>query len=402
MADFFQNGTITTLQNISKRPIGAIEDELRQFAQMRNMVLLLPALFSEFEGPAMPGIIQELKQIDYVSKIIFSLDRADAEQFAYVKKTVSVLPGEVKVVWHDGPRMLSLYKELSDADFNLTTPGKGRSVWMTLGYILADRDTYAIGLHDTDIVNYSRELVARLFYPVVHPALDYEFCKGYYARATDRFYGRVTRLFYTPLIRSLKKILGYNRFLEFLDSFRFALSGEFAFVTTLARGLRISPTWGLEVSMLSEIYSKTTVNRVAQVELLDTYDHKHQNIDKIQRDTGLYRMSNEIAKTLFKVLTQDGIVMSGSFFRTLLATYIQESGFAIEKYNALAMFNGLAYDRHEEIVNTEIFVEALMQGVDEFMKDPIGVPMLPGWVRIRAALPGFQKKFKQAIEEDNA
>lgn len=402
MADFFQNGTIATLQNISKRPIETIEDELRQFSLVRNMVLLLPALFSEFEGPAMPRIIEELKKIDYISKIIISLDRADAEQFAMAKKKLSVIPGEVKVVWHDGPRLLSLYKELSDADFDLTTPGKGRSVWMTLGYILADRDTYAIGLHDTDIVNYSRELVARLFYPVVHPALDYEFCKGYYARATDKFYGRVTRLFYTPLIRSLKKILGYNRFLEFLDSFRFALSGEFAFITTLARGLRISPTWGLEVSMLSEIYSKTTVNRVAQVELLDTYDHKHQNIDKIQRDTGLFRMSNEIAKTLFKVLTQDGIVMSGSFFRTLLATYIQESRFAIEKYNALAMFNGLSYDRHEEVVNTEIFVEALTQGVSEFMEDPIGVPMLPGWVRIRAALPGFQRKFKQAVEEDNS
>lgn len=402
MADFFQNGTITTLQNISKRSVDAIEEDLRQFSQMRNMVLLLPALFSEFEGPAMPRIIEELKKVDYVSKIIISLDRADADQFAIARKKVSVLPGEVKVVWHDGPRMLSLYKELSDADFDLSTPGKGRSVWMTLGYILADRDTYAIGLHDTDIVNYSRELVARLFYPVVHPALDYEFCKGYYARATNRFYGRVTRLFYTPLIRSLKKILGHNRFLEFLDSFRFALSGEFAFIATLARGLRVSPTWGLEVSMLSEIYSKTTVNRVAQVELLETYDHKHQNIDKLQRDTGLFRMSNEIAKTLFKVLTQDGIVMSGSFFRTLLATYIQESRFAIEKYNALAMFNGLAYDRHEEIVNTEIFVEALKQGVAEFMDNPIGVPMLPGWVRIRAALPGFQKKFKQVVEEDNA
>ncbi|HOD15605.1 MAG: glycosyl transferase [Spirochaetes bacterium] len=402
MADFFQNGTITTLQNISKRPAETIEEELRQFSLMRNMVLLLPALFSEFEGPAMPRIIEELKKIDYISKIIISLDRADADQFAVAKKRLSVIPGDVKVVWHDGPRLLLLYKELSDAGFDITTVGKGRSVWMTLGYILADRDTYAIGLHDTDIVNYSREMVARLFYPVVHPALDYEFSKGYYARVTDRFYGRVTRLFYTPLIRSLKKILGYNRFLEFLDSFRFALSGEFAFIATLARGLRISPTWGLEVSMLSEIYSKTTVNRVAQVELLDTYDHKHQSIEKQQRDTGLFRMSNEIAKTLFKVLTQDGIVMSGSFFRTLLATYIQESRFAIEKYNAVAMFNDLNYDRHEEVVNTEIFVEALKQGVAEFMEDPIGVPMLPGWVRIRAALPGFQKKFKQAVEEDNS
>ena len=118
-------------------------------------------------------------------------------------------------MWHDGPRLQQLYRELEKESFRLGDPGKGRSVWMTMGYILADRRTYAIGLHDTDILNYERGLLARLFYPVVHPALDYEFSKGYYARATDRFYGRVTRLFYTPLLRSLHENSGHNAFLIF-------------------------------------------------------------------------------------------------------------------------------------------------------------------------------------------
>ncbi|OHD66880.1 MAG: glycosyl transferase [Spirochaetes bacterium RBG_13_51_14] len=402
MADYFQNGSITTLQNITKRPNGEIEDELRQFAPARNMVLLLPALYSEFEGPAMPKIITELKKIDYLTKIILSLDKAEKRQFQSAKNIMSELPGPVTVIWHDGPRMQSLYDDLRNAGFMLDNPGKGRSVWMALGYILADPDIYAIGLHDTDILTYSREMVARLFYPVVNPALDYEFSKGYYARVANKFYGRVTRLFYTPLIRSLKKTIGYNPFLNFLDSFRFALSGEFAFISTLASGIRISPTWGLEVSMLSEVYSKTNVNRVAQVEILDNYDHKHQNIDRNIPDSGLMRMASEISKTLFRVLTQDGIVMSGSFFRTLLAVYIQESRFAIEKYNALAIMNGIAYDRHEEIANTEIFVDVLKTSVAEFMENPIDVPMLPAWVRVRVALPGFQYKFIQAIEADNS
>ena len=43
MADYFQNGSITTLQNITRRPVEEIENELRLFAQLRNMVLLLPA-----------------------------------------------------------------------------------------------------------------------------------------------------------------------------------------------------------------------------------------------------------------------------------------------------------------------------------------------------------------------
>ena len=401
MADYFQNGSITTLQNITHRPVEDIERELRQFAPDRNMYLLLPALYSEFEGRAMPRIIEELKQIDYLTKIVLSLDRADEAQFKSARKFMAQLPGKIMIVWHDGPRMKALYDELAGAGFKLDNPGKGRSVWMTMGYILADPDAFAIGLHDTDIVTYTRDLVARLFYPVVNPALDYEFSKGYYARAAGKFYGRVTRLFYTPLIRSLKKILGDNSFLDFLDSFRFALSGEFAFIANLASGIRISPTWGLEVSMLSEVHSITSVNRVAQVEIQDTYDHKHQPINNKLPETGLLRMAEEIAKTLFRVLTQDGIIMSGSFFRTLLATYIQESRFSIVKYNSLSLMNGLPYDRHEEIANTESFVEALKRAITGFMEDPIGVPMLPAWVRVRAALPDFEDKFIRAVEDDN-
>ncbi len=281
MADFFQNGVITTLQKLKHRSLDELEYELEIFAKRRNMVLLLPALYSEFEGPAMPRIVEELKKIKYLYKIVLSLDRANEEQFRRVKNIMSEIPTEVRVIWHDGPRMQALYKELQEAGFNVSIPGKGRSVWMSLGYILSDASAYAIGLHDCDIVNYTRELPARLLYPVVHPALDFEYSKGYYARVTNKLYGRVTRIFYTPLIRALKKILGSNQYLEYLDSFRYALSGEFAFIRTLARGIRISPTWGLEVSMLSEVYQNTSFNRICQVEVMDTYEHKHQKLEKV-------------------------------------------------------------------------------------------------------------------------
>ncbi len=401
MSDFFQNGSITTLQNLTHRSIEDIERELRVFAQTRNMILLLPALYTEFERPAMLGILEELKDVDYLHKIVLSLDGADEAWFRRVKTIMSKLPTEVKIVWHDGPRIQSLYQQLKKTGFWLDNPGKGRSVWMSLGYILADKNTYAIGLHDCDIINYKRELVARLFYPVVHTALDYEFSKGYYARVTDRLYGRVTRLFYTPLIRSLKKIIGYNQFLEYLDSFRYALTGEFAFIATLAQGIRISPTWGLEVSMLSEIYTKTTVNRVAQVELMETYEHKHQKLDKEKHDAGILRMANDIAVTLLRVLSQDGIVMSDAFFRSLTTTYIQESRISIEKYYALSMINGLTFDRHAEVEAAETFADILREGISVFINDPIGVPMLAAWVRIRAAMPDFADTFLQAVEDDN-
>lgn len=401
MSDFCQNTVITTLQKLNARPVESIEAELKKISGKRKMDLLLPALVSEFDGEAMPRIIDELKKVDYLHQIVLSLDRATARRFGKVKKIMAALPSKVRVIWHDGPRLKALLQELVEADFELERAGKGRSVWMSLGYILANKDVYAIALHDCDIVNYQREMLARLVYPVVHPAIDFEFSKGYYARVAEKFYGRVTRLFYTPLVRTMKRILGYHPFIEYLDDFRYALSGEFAFVSSLAKGLRISPTWGLEVSMLSEVYHKTSVNRICQVEIMDTYEHKHQKLKRDNPGEGLNRMANDIAQAMFRVLSQGGLVMSQSFFRTLLTSYIQESRIAIEKYHALSLLSGLSYDRHGEIEAVEVFVGSLKLAVQEFVKDPVGIPMMSAWVRIAAAIPDFMERLSEAVELDN-
>lgn len=401
MADFFQNGSIATLQKLIERPVEALEEELMTFAKQKNIVLLLPSLYSEFEGPAMPRIIEELKKVRYLQRVVLSLDRANEEQFMKVKALMSELSVEVKILWHNGPHLSELYRKLDDSGFKIGAQGKGRSVWMTLLYILADQSVDIIALHDCDILNYKRELPARLIYPLAHPALPFEFSKGYYARVADRLYGRVCRLFYTPLIRALKKILGFNVFLELLDSFRYPLSGEFAFVRTLATGIRISPTWGLEVSMLSEVYQNTSVNRICQVEIMDTYEHKHQKLQRNQPTEGLVRMANDIAKTLFRVLAQDGIVMSRAFFSTLMTTYIQESRKAVENYHALSLINGLVYDRNTEIMAVESFMDALKMAEEEFTSDPIGVPMLPAYVRVVAAFYDFSNKLVSMVDSDN-
>ncbi len=402
MADFWQHGPVTVLQRLQHRPVEDLEAEIRKIARRRKIALLLPALYSEFETPAMPGIIAELKQVDYLSKVVLSLDRASRAEFRRAREAMAVLPCPVEIVWHDGPGMQALYRELREADFNLDHPGKGQSVWMSLGCILADREIYAVATHDCDIVNYHRELLARLIYPVVHPATDFEFSKGYYARVTDRLYGRVTRLFYTPLIRTLARILGQTPFLTYLNHFRYALSGEFALIASLALGIRISPTWGLEVSLLSEIYQRASVNRICQVEITDYYDHKHRLLEKCKPDEGLIRMACDIAKALFRVLSQDGVVLSNAFFRTLLTAYIQEARIAIEKFHALSLINGLPYDRHTEIEAVEAFVDSLRCAIDEFVADPVGIPLLPAWVRVAAAIPDFQDRLSDCVERDTA
>ena len=402
MADFFQNGVITTLQKLGGRKLEDLESELESYAKRHDMVLLLPALYSEFKTPAMHKIIEELKHVNYLHKIILGLDRATKEEFEEVKKLMSVLPCQVDVLWNDGPRIQELYAELTAAGFpGLDTPGKGRNVWTMIGYGLTDQDSYAFALHDCDIVNYSREIPARLFFPIVHPGLDFEFNKGFYSRVTHKLHGRATRLLYTPLIHSLRKVFGQSHYLDYMKSFRYSLSGEFAFIRSLGRGIAISPTWGLEVSTLSEVYKKTTNRRICQTEIMETYEHKHQELGSQSTGGGIYKMANDIAKTLFRMMAQEGIVFSEASFKTLQASYYREARFEISKYNALSKLNGLEYCREKEISAVETFEEAIKEATVEYYDDPMGIPSLSPWITVRSVLPDFSEKFAKYVKEDN-
>jgi glucosyl-3-phosphoglycerate synthase len=193
MADFFQNGVITTLQDITHRPVDELEADLKRYCEPQPLVLLLPALYSEFEGPAMPRIVAELKKTDYLNKIVLSLDRASEEDFRRAVDDMSQLPTDVRILWNDGPRIRSLFGELEEAGFFVAERGKGRGVWLALGYALADKRVRNFALHDCDIVNYDRAMLARLVYPIAHPGTDFEYSKGFYARVNEKLHGRVTR-----------------------------------------------------------------------------------------------------------------------------------------------------------------------------------------------------------------
>ncbi|WP_281951636.1 hypothetical protein [Nitrosophilus kaiyonis] len=401
MGDFFQNGIITTLSKLGNKDFSGIEEELLEFSKRRNMVLLLPALYSEFENPAMQRIIEELKNVKYIHKIILGLDRASKEQFVKVKEIMSQIPYQVDILWNDGPRIQEIFGFLNKHGFDsIEKRGKGLNVWIMLGYALAEKENYAIALHDCDIVNYSREIPAKLFYPIVNPTLTYEFNKGYYSRVTNRLHGRVTRLFYTPLLKSIKKIFGENRYIEYLMSFRYALSGEFALIRSLARGIRISPTWGLEVSTLSEVYNNTSVKRICQTEIMQNYEHKHQALGSTKSNTGIARMANEIAQNLFRLMAQQGMVFTKYDFNSLFSCYFDESRYAISQYAAISKINGLEYDRYKEILAAEIFQESLKEASIRFLEDPLGVPALSSWSNVRSVLPDIGEMLKNAVKED--
>ena len=92
MGDFYQNGIITTLHNLSDRPLADMEKELLEFSQERPLGLILPSLYSELEGEALPAIIEALKPASYLSEIVIGLDRADEAQYREALKFFGQLP----------------------------------------------------------------------------------------------------------------------------------------------------------------------------------------------------------------------------------------------------------------------------------------------------------------------
>jgi len=403
MTDFLQNGVITTLHNLTHRPVAELEAELRAFARRRPMALILPSLYSELTGPALPRIVQDLTQVDYLAEIIVGLDQADEAQYRHARTFFSELPQRVHILWNDGPRLRALDAQLAETDLAPQNPGKGRNVWYCMGFALAMGRSQCIGLHDCDILTYDRQLLARLFYPVANPASDLRFCKGYYARVTDagRLSGRVTRLFVTPLLRALRVILGSNDYIEFLDSFRYPLAGEFAMRADVASQIRIPDDWGLEVGVLSEVYRNLSKRQICQVDIADNYDHKHQDLSVQDRGAGLSRMSQEIAKAIYRKLATEGVVLSDGFFRTLKATYFRTALDMLGQYGHDAAINGLHLDCHAEELAIESFAQSVILAGETFLANPLEVPFIPNWNRVTAAIPDFPARLVAAVAADS-
>lgn len=403
MADFHQNGSITTLHRLGERSCESLEAELRKFGRRRPMTLILPSLYSELQGTALPRIISVLRELDYLDEIIIGLDAADENQFRHAREFFSALPQRHRILWNDGPRIQALIERLEQEGLDPRRPGKGANVWLCLGYFLASGRGRVVGLHDCDIESYQRDLPGRLLYPVVHPNFTFKFVKGYYARVAEgRMHGRVARLLMTPLLRALMGVVGPLDFLQYLDGFRYPLSGEFAMSTGVAETIRIPADWGLEVGILAEVHRHYSQNAICQVDIADHYEHKHQPVSQNDPDAGLAKMSTDIAKALYRKLATHGVVLTPETIRTVKAMYLRNALDFVERFYFDAEINGLEYDRHAEEKNVEVFVESIIHAGEQFLANPMEVPFIPTWNRVRSAIPDFLADLDAAVEADNA
>lgn len=401
MSDFHQSGPVTALPRLFARPIEELEAQLKMYTGRFPVSLVIPMVPSEMDRPALGRILNELRQVDYLDTLVISLNRANAWDYARATTFFASYPGRKVILWNEAPAVEQFVEQMAGAGLYTGEPGKGRACWLAMGYVLAEERAEYMAFQDADVLNFTREMLARLILPAVDPSVDFDFVKGYYARVSDRLHGRVTRLMLAPLLAAFTRLMGQDPYVRYVASFRYALSGEFAVKCDLAQRMRLPCDWGLEIVTIFEALRHRAANRICQVELAERYDHKHQELSAEDASKGIHRMAKDVAKHLLRTLAAAGVNLSGGLLRSLLAAYQREAEDAIADSYAVATINGLVYDRHDEESSVQVFAGALRSSIDEFLVDPLGAPLVPNWVRVWAGVPDAGLRLMDAVRRSS-
>ncbi len=350
----YVQGRVATLHDLAD-PVPA--------APVDRAAVVVPMAERDCLSTAADRVLRTLERLD-PARVVVPL-RAPADRVGTVREWLSGYDLRVELLWCDGPRLNDL---LADAGLD-GDRGKGRDVWLGIGRAA---DAEFVVVHDADTTTYDESFVRRLLFPL---GRGYEFSKGYYARVEDgRLYGRLFRLFYVPLVRTLLDAHP-EPFLKYLDSFRYALAGEFAATAATARRIRVPRRWGLEVGTLGDAFDIAGFAGTAQVDL-GRYEHDHRGVDG---SGGLSTMSRSVGETLLRSVIDHGVDVD---FDTLADRYRGTAAGLVDQYELDAAFNGFSFDREHERDQVARYAEAVAEptGPDDRLPAWERAPLDPGAV----------------------
>jgi glucosyl-3-phosphoglycerate synthase len=372
MSDFFQHGLISTLHRLVDGPVDGRIDLL---AGIEPIDLLLPCHYAEIGTRALDRIIDCLRNVSFLSSIVISMNGIPDHSINEVIRFWSRLEKRHVILRSDSP---TLFEELSERDL-AADAGKGLNIWLGLGWLAANRSSGTVLIHDCDIANYGPDITASLALPVAH--MGYSFCKGYYSRVREELFGRVTRLFVIPLVRSFERVAGHMPLLDFIDSFRYPLAGEYSMKFETAMELPIENGWGLEIGSLCELHRHLEPGAVCQVDLAFSYDHKHRILDPEQPGEGLLHTASEVAVSLLTHLEREGCRLDADTLGSLENAYRTVSRDFVRRYQHVAILNGLPFDSTRETRAADAFAATLHDACAHFVTGKRS-RSLPPWRRV--------------------
>lgn len=404
MADFYQHARVPTLHHLAHADSSARETEMLDWERDKPVALLLPALYAECERPALPRILEEVSQAAHISEVILSMNGMDAAELerALVLIRKNLRGKTAHLLWNDGPQLSQVYQRMDQAGLAGPHAGKGSNIWMGIAYLHARGFNGVIVSHDTDILNYSRDLLWRLCYPLLHPRMGYRFAKGYYSRVSDRLYGRVTRLLIFPLIQACRDVLGSKPLLEHLDSFRYPLSGEFAADMQALENFSLPGGWGLEIAILSEAFRHLPAEQSCQVDLGFHFEHRHRSLAHDQigvNEPGLITAAADVARCLmYQVLREAEPRSAESLMRLIIERYRPRASEWLQRYEHVALLNGLRHDADEENAAVSAFGQALDRLLHSLGENTLHVPALRDTpARTLAKIPGLAAEIVASV-----
>jgi glucosyl-3-phosphoglycerate synthase len=373
-----------------------MSERLRSLRKEYPSGLIIPIIESDLKSPVLARMVGELNECDYLKKVFIALSAETQKGYGEALRLARNFKIPCNVVWCNKPEVAAVLEELKKKGLDVTKlSGKGKDLWITMG--IASLELYAFAVHDADIANYSKMLPTKILYAVVEPKLDFFFAKGYYARVNienRKMYGRITRLFINPLLEALQEKLHYSKFVTYLQSFSYALSGEFAIYRDLASHLRIPSDWGLEVGLLAELFRNASYRRQCEVDL-GFYEHKHKKMNGNE----LLKTAQDSIITLLRTLTEtDGIEVTEPFLQSLQVMYRRTAQDKIRQYHADATCNNLDFDRHQEESDVDLLSKIVVTAGKKYLANPAKT-QLPDWLRTIDAMPNIREKLrKEAIE----
>lgn len=400
MADFYQHGRLPTLHHLAESDVMAREAELVRWGKEAPVALLLPAFFPEFQKSALPRMLREISSVPYVSEVVLSINGTTEEELEIARSITREALGEkpCHILWNDGPEVQAIYAQVKANGGPEYRAGKGSNIWLGVLHLVARGEHSVVACHDTDILSYERGLLWRLCFPVANPEMPYRFAKGYYGRVGERLYGRVTRLLVAPLLRAFRDVVGSTDLVRHLASFRYPLSGEFSASLDALAKFPMPPGWGLEVCLLCEVIKHLKVEEMCQVDLGFNFEHRHREVSNAPAvssvaATGLEKSATEVARALADYILSDR--KGGQFGLTLREVanrYAQVASEWVPRYEHDALFNGLRYDREDELRAVEIFVDVL----SGLHREPAA--SLPNWPSANDVLkdPAIKEAVKKA------
>jgi glucosyl-3-phosphoglycerate synthase len=93
-------------------------------------------------------------------------------------------------------------------------------------------------------------------------------------------------------------------------------------------------------------------------------------------------------------------MLSDAVFKTLTIRYLRVTQNAVKQYEDDDAINGLPFDRHQEMLAVRAFTNALRLAADEYLRDPLGIPLISNWNRVTSAIPDFFGMLKEAVDQD--